>query len=469
MAPSSIVATQAVRAFRELSRADVPFAGGKGANLGELAAAGLPVPDGFVVGAPAYAAFVEETGLRERIAARLDGLDVDDTDALGAACTEVRAEIEATPLPDDLSTTIAGAYAALADGEPAVAVRSSATAEDTASASFAGMNETFLNMRGADTVVDAVRRCWASLFGARTVFYRAKRGLGQADMDIAVVVQRQIASTRAGVMFTIDPATGRDDRLVIEGSVGLGEAVVSGQVSPDRWVVAKRTLHVLAHETRHKELVIEEAPDGHGTVTRPATEAEADAPVLTGEEVTQLAELGRRIEEHYGSPQDTEWAFDSEGRAFILQSRPVTSAGGSSGEAGEELLRGLGAAPGSASGRVRMIASLDDAGHAPASTVSALDKAQPWYQARRKADHQRPPAGRTAPRQSRSQRNHATSSGCLNVASACEAVQTLVATMKWVACAARTRVAQNRREGRIFVEGGALTASLTSRPTLTRH
>jgi pyruvate,water dikinase len=253
------------------------------------------------------------------------------------------------------------AYASIDDGRAAVAVRSSATAEDTASASFAGMNETFLNISGPDAVIDAVRRCWASLFGARTVFYRAKRGLGQADMDIAVVVQLQVQSTRAGVMFTIDPSTGRDDRLVIEGSFGLGEAVVSGQVSPDRWVVAKRTLHVLAHETRHKELVIERAPNGQGTVTRAVEGDEADAPALSDEEVRLLAEMGRRIEEHYGSPQDTEWAFDADGQAYILQSRPVTSVPHEAGEAGETLLRGLGAAPGSASGRVRLVAKLADA------------------------------------------------------------------------------------------------------------
>ena len=235
------------------------------------------------------------------------------------------AAIEAAPVPEQLSIAIAEAYASVGDGDAAVAVRSSATAEDTASASFAGMNETFLNVSGPDAVIDAVRRCWASLFGARTVFYRAKRGLGQADMDIAVVVQVQVQSTRAGVMFTIDPSTGRDDRLVIEGSFGLGEAVVSGQVSPDRWVVAKKTFHVLAHETRHKELVIERSPDGQGTVTRPAEEDEADAPTLSDDEVRLLAELGSRIEEHYGSPQDTEWAFDADGHAYILQSRPVTS------------------------------------------------------------------------------------------------------------------------------------------------
>jgi pyruvate,water dikinase len=358
--PDTAIST-AVRGFDDLSRADVEFAGGKGANLGELTAAGLPVPPGFVVGAPAYAAFVDETRLRERISAGLEEVDVDDTTALEAACSELRAAIEATPVPDYVRAAITAAYADLGDGEPAVAVRSSATAEDTASASFAGMNETFLNVTGADAVVDAVRRCWGSLFGARTVFYRAKQGLGQADMDIAVVVQQQIASTRAGVMFTIDPASGRDDRLVIEGAFGLGEAVVSGQVSPDRWVVAKRTLHVLAHETRHKELVIEGAPGGAGTVTRPADESEADAPALSDDEVRTLADLGRRIEEHYGAPQDTEWAFDAEGRVFILQSRPVTSTGHEHGEAGEVLLRGLGAAPGAAAGRVRLVGSLAEA------------------------------------------------------------------------------------------------------------
>ena len=231
-----------VRFFAELSRADVLYGGGKGANLGELTAAGLPVPGGFVVGAPAYAAFCEANGLRRRIEERLDEVDVDDTEALAAAAAEVRTMVEAEPIPARVEQAIRAAYGELTDGDvadAAVAVRSSATAEDTEAASFAGMNETFLNVRGDDAVVDAVRRCWSSLFGARTVFYRAKRGFGQADMDIAVVVQRQVLATRAGVMFTIDPASGATDRLVIEGSFGLGEAVVSGSVSPDRYLVEK--------------------------------------------------------------------------------------------------------------------------------------------------------------------------------------------------------------------------------------
>jgi pyruvate,water dikinase len=360
------VAADAVRDFDRLSRGDVDYAGGKGANLGELTAAGFPVPPGFVVGAPAYAAFCDGGGLRERIERRLSTVDAEDTAALGRASAEVRAEVEAEPLPDWLGDAVRDAYERLAAGDPdtPVAVRSSATAEDTESASFAGMNETFLNVRGAEDTLDAVRRCWASLFGARTIYYRAKRGFGQADMDIAVVVQRQIPSTRAGVMFTIEPASGERDRLVIEGAFGLGESVVSGSVSPDRYVVGKDKLNVIRREVRRKELTIEPTADG-GTRTRELGEHEAELPVLSDEEVHRLAELGVAIEAHYGTPQDTEWAFDPAGEVWMLQSRPVTATGGEPlgapepAGAGEELVRGLGAAPGVAAGPVRVIAALD--------------------------------------------------------------------------------------------------------------
>jgi pyruvate, water dikinase len=357
--------TAPLRHFEELTRADVPFAGGKGANLGELTSAGLPVPGGFVVGAPAYAAYCEETGLRERLAAELDDLDVEDTAALDAAARSARQLLADTTMPVSLRDAVVTAYCELGE-DVAVAVRSSATAEDTESASFAGMNETFLNVRGADAVIDAVRACWASLFGARTVFYRAKQGFSQAGMDIAVVVQRQIASTRAGVMFTIDPASGRTDRIVIEGAFGLGESVVSGSVSPDRYIVDKATLTIVASEVKPKELVIEPAPGG-GTTTRAVEGEEAMRRVLSDAEVVELAKLALRIEEHYGAPQDTEWAFDADGAVSMLQSRPVTSAGGTTaGPAApaphaEPIVRGLGAAPGSASGVVRRVANLSDA------------------------------------------------------------------------------------------------------------
>jgi pyruvate, water dikinase len=358
---------QAVKPFAELSRDDAAYAGGKGANLGELTAAGLPVPPGFVVGAPSYAAFCDGGALRERITDRLHELDVDDTDALGEAAADVRKMVDAEEVPSVVEDAIRSAYAGLVgdDENAPVAVRSSATAEDTAEASFAGMNETFLNVRGADAVVEAVRHCWSSLFGGRTVFYRAKRGFSQAEMDIAVVVQRQILSTRAGVMFTIDPASGDTDRLVIEGSFGLGEAVVSGSVSPDRYVVEKDSLAIVAREVKRKELVIEAQPDG-GTVTRELAGDEALASVLSDDEVRLIADLGRRIESHYGSPQDTEWCFDDDGEAWMLQSRPVTSAGGAAlgtgaTADGKVLVRGLGAAPGAASGRVRVVKALDEA------------------------------------------------------------------------------------------------------------
>ena len=347
----------AVRPFTDLSRADVAFAGGKGANLGEMTRAGLPVPAGFVVGAPAYAAFCEETGLRDRAAELLDHVDVDDTARLQAASNAVKGTVAGAAVPVWLHDAIVAAYRELGD-DVAVAVRSSATAEDTESASFAGMNETFLNVRGEHDVVDAVRRCWASLFGARTIFYRAKRGFSQADMDIAVVIQLQIPSTRAGVMFTIDPSTGRADRIVIEGAYGLGESVVSGSVSPDRYVIDKATLGVVARDVKRKELIIEPAPDG-GTVTRALEGDEAMRPVLDDREVHMLGELAVLIERHYGAPQDTEWAFGPDGAVWMLQSRPVTSAGGAA--PGEPIVRGLGAAPGSASGAVRRVASLADA------------------------------------------------------------------------------------------------------------
>jgi pyruvate,water dikinase len=399
-APSSAPAKpqlQAVRPFASLRRDDVAYAGGKGANLGELTAAGLPVPDGFVVGAPAYAAYCAETGLRERLAELLDTLDVEDTAALQQASETARGLFDQTPMPETLQRAIRESYERLAGehGDAPVAVRSSATGEDTAESSFAGMNETFLNTRGADAVIDAVRRCWRSLFGARTIYYRGVNGLGQAEMDIAIVVQLQLASTRAGVMFTVNPATGQRDELVIEGSFGLGEAVVSGSVSPDRYIVEKATLAIRRREVHRKELVIEYAPEG-GTQTRSLSEQEALQPVLSDDEVIAVASLGRQIEQHYGSPQDTEWAFDPDGALWMLQSRPITTlhdeaspsaAQTAGGEPQVVLLRGLGGAPGSASGPARILASLADAERLKEGDVLVTHMTAPdWLPLMRRAE-----------------------------------------------------------------------------------
>ncbi|HYM55030.1 MAG TPA: phosphoenolpyruvate synthase [Solirubrobacteraceae bacterium] len=351
----------ATRSFSELGSGDVAYAGGKGANLGELTAAGLPVPPGFVIGAPTYAAFCRESGVRDRLQEILATVDIEDGTALEAASAAARQAVLDAPMPPALREAIVAAYVELVgtDADAPVAVRSSATAEDTASASFAGMNETFLNTRGADAVVEAVKRCWGSLFGARTIYYRGQRGFSQTDMDIAVVVQVQIPSTRAGVMFTVDPSSGERDRLVIEGSFGLGEAVVSGSVSPDRYVVRKSDLAITTRSVRPKELVIEPA-EGGGTLTRELTPQEGMRPVLSDVEVIHLAELGLAIEEHYGAAQDTEWSFDPGGGIWMLQSRPITTSVAPEHAPTEVLVRGLGAAPGSASGSVRLLENPHD-------------------------------------------------------------------------------------------------------------
>ena len=222
-------------------------------------------------------------------------------------------------------------------------------------------------------------------------------------MDIAVVVQRQVNSTRAGVMFTVDPATGQRDELVIEGSFGLGEAVVSGSVSPDRYVVEKATLAIRRREVHHKDLVIEYAPDG-GTRQRALSEEEALRPVLSDEEVVTVAELGRRIEQHYGFPQDTEWAFDPDGALWMLQSRPITtlhdapSAGSSTAAPTEPeavLLHGLGGAPGSASGAARVLISLADAASLNDGDVLVTHMTSPdWLPLLRRAGGDRHRLGR---------------------------------------------------------------------------
>ncbi|MBI4898259.1 MAG: phosphoenolpyruvate synthase [Actinobacteria bacterium] len=406
--------TVIVREFGALRHGDVAWAGGKGANLGELTAAEMPVPPGFVIGATAFARFCNETGLRERLRELFAATDVQDSAMLEASAGRAREMVEQTPMPGWASEAIAAAYETLAEADdaitnpgngdgpalpqPPVAVRSSATSEDTAAASFAGMNESFLNVRGADDLLDAVLRCWSSLFGARTLYYRAMRGYELADIDIAVVVQRQIESMRSGVMFTVDPSTGRDDELVIEASVGLGEAVVSGQVTPDHFVVGKTHHQILRREIHEKELAIEYASVGGGTVTRELIGDEALEPALSDENVLQIADFGARIEEHYGLPQDIEWAYDEFGSPWILQSRPITTlAGGGAGtapgggagtesgkdagkqdlgdqnagrdtaglaqagDAHEVLAEGLAAAPGVATGVVRVVESVADA------------------------------------------------------------------------------------------------------------
>src|SRR4051812_2730775 len=287
--------------------------GGKATNLAELRAAGFDVPAGFCVTTDAYRAVA--------VAADLDAvLTAADPAAPGAAA---RAALLATPVPTEVEVAVAEAYAKLGDRVP-VAVRSSATAEDLPSASFAGQQDTYLNVVGADAVLDAVRRCWASLWTDRAVAYRASAGIDHAGVALAVVVQEMVDARVAGVLFTADPVSGRRTRTVIDANPGLGEAVVSGAVNPDHVVVEDGRID---YRPGDKAVEVRALPGG-GTQqvarTGPADQRGGEH-ALTDEQVRTLEALGRRVEAHYGAPQDIEWAFDAAGAAWLTQSRAVTT------------------------------------------------------------------------------------------------------------------------------------------------
>jgi phosphohistidine swiveling domain-containing protein len=303
----------------EIGKDDLSLAGGKGANLGELSLAGLPVPPGFVVTTRAYDAFVEASGWKEEIVA-LAAPQTEDANAFEAAAGEILALFSGGEVPAEIAQEIEAAYGEL--GEPPVAVRSSATAEDLAGASFAGQQETYLNVRGGGALMGAIKDCWASLWTARAMAYRARQGIGAEDVSLAVVVQRMVESRAAGVMFTANPANGRRDQASISAAWGLGESVVGGSVTPDSIVVDKESGRVISRETADKEVLT--VYSGSGTEERPVPEGLRRQPVLDDATAAELARYGVRIEGHYGSPQDIEWAL-AEGDFFIVQARPITA------------------------------------------------------------------------------------------------------------------------------------------------
>jgi pyruvate, water dikinase len=347
--------------FEGVNKQDVPQVGGKGANLGEMTRAGLPVPPGFVVGVDAFRAFLEESGARRAIDERLRGLREDPAE-LQAAARELGAAIRAGALPKRVEDEIRAAYGELGRraglAAPFVAVRSSATIEDTAQYSFAGMFESFLNVKGADDLLRRVRDCWASLFGPRVLAYRLRLGLAGGEQLIAAIVQLQIDAKKSGVMFTADPATGNRDVVVIEAAWGLGEVVVGGQVRPDRFIVSKRNLAIVERSVGLKELELVRDPATGRTERRELSPERAGSPCLNDKEVRALAELARRDEEHYGAPQDAEFAIDDRG-IFLVQTRPVTTLAPRpvDGADGTPIVRGLGASPGVAAGLARVLHS----------------------------------------------------------------------------------------------------------------
>lgn len=345
-----------VRDFKTLGRSDTPLAGGKGANLGELTAAGLPVPPGFVVTGQAYLHALDAAGFRQRLLDLVAKADIDDSSVLKIVSDELRVTVHRSGVPEQVQTAVMQAFKGLGEGAR-VAVRSSATAEDTAEASFAGMNETFTNVI-EDTLIQRILDCWASLWSPRVVAYRHSLGLTD-EPTIAVVVQRMVDSEASGVMFTVDPISQDRTRMLIEGAYGLGEVVVGGQVEPDTYFVArprdpsKANLQVLSARIGSKAFMIVRQADGiEARVDVPQERREAR--VLDDAQVLEVAGLGLRIEKHYGSPQDVEWALER-GKMYIVQSRPITTL---EVEAGTPLLSGLGAAPGRVAGKVRVMREL---------------------------------------------------------------------------------------------------------------
>lgn len=299
----------------------LPEVGGKGANLGEMIRAGLPVPAGFCLTTRAYRQATSSAGL-DAVHAALAAAAPDDLPALAALAADARALVLAAEIPADIAGAVRDAYAALGP-DAAVAVRSSATAEDLPFASFAGQQDTFLNVVGAGDVLAAVRRCWASLWTDRAVSYRATQRISPDTVSLAVVVQAMVDATVAGVLFTANPVTGRRHEAVIEASPGLGEAVVSGAVNPDHFVVDSATRRILERRIGSKGVAIRALPGG-GTerIVQPAAGAE---PCIDDAGLLALELLGRRAELHFGAPQDIEWAIDDAGGVWLTQSRPITT------------------------------------------------------------------------------------------------------------------------------------------------
>lgn len=358
-----------VEFFEELGKDDVAVAGGKGANLGELTQAGIPVPPGFVVTSKTYDQFIKETGIFDEIMSILDALDVNNNKELQASSVKIKKIITETRIPDEIKTIIVEAYNALCHrigkDDVFVAIRSSATAEDLPEASFAGQQDTYLNIRGNDEVVEYVQKCWASLFESRAIFYREENNFDHSKVYIAVVVQEMVNAEKAGVMFTVHPSTG-EEKILIEAAWGLGEGVVSGTVTPDTCWFDKETNEILDYKVSDKKVMFKRDPETGSTVNVEVPGDMREKKVLSTDEIERLAELGKRIHNHYDFPQDTEWAIEDD-KIYMLQSRPVTTLNKTNGNEFEEesderviIAKGLGASPGMASGAVKIVKNTDE-------------------------------------------------------------------------------------------------------------
>ncbi|HEV7192338.1 MAG TPA: phosphoenolpyruvate synthase [Jatrophihabitantaceae bacterium] len=377
---------KAISWFADISLADAESVGGKGANLGELTRAGLPVPPGFVVTAEAFVAAIEASGAREKLHTIAASLDLAYPQSFASSCELAQTLVASTPVPHEISTLIIEAYHQLGN-DVRVAVRSSGTSEDAGDTSFAGMNVSYTNVAGEAELLGRIVDCWASVYARRVMTYRAASKMTE-EPTLAVVVQVMIASERSGVMFTADPSTGARDHMVIEAVFGQGESIVSGAVEPDTYIVGKDGPRVQSVRIGHQITQILRGPDG-GDRTIDMTPEEGAKRVLTDDEILEIAGLGRAVEEHYASPQDIEWAIAG-GSVGLVQSRPITtlhpSAAPTPADSGRVLVRGLAASTGRASGAARVLISPEDCDKLIDGEVLVAPMTSPdWVPAMRRA------------------------------------------------------------------------------------
>ena len=345
--------------FKDIRKTDLAIAGGKGANLGEMFNAKIPVPNGFVITSKAYFDFVKSTSLRRKILTEVSRLDVNNSDKLQEASRNIKTAILRAEMPQSLSDEIKDFYHHLCgERDKLVAVRSSGTAEDLPNASFAGQQETFLNVRGYKDVVEAVQKCWASLFTARAIFYRVQNGFSNTKVLIAVPVQLMVQSDVSGVMFTSNPLTNSTKEVSIEAAFGLGQPIVSGELTPDQYLVSKKTERIIYRFISKQTWQLTHS--GKTSISKKYQKAQK----LSNKHIVELAKIGIKIEKHYeGLPQDIEWAFEN-GRLFIVQSRPVTTLKTKKveearmvdeGKKKKAILKGLAASPGVGVGSVQIV------------------------------------------------------------------------------------------------------------------
>lgn len=307
--------------FNRLSKKDVAIAGGKGASLGEMSKVGMPVPPGFVVLASAFDRFLEETDLNTEVEALLKKVSHKNIESIERASEQIHSLISSAQMPQDIRADIMGRFRELKAS--LVAVRSSATAEDSKTASWAGELETYLNVTEKD-VVKYVLKCWSSLFTPRAIFYRFEKKLHKTKVSVAVVVQKMVQSEISGITFTVHPVTKDHNQMVIEAGFGLGEAIVGGMVTPDTYVIHKNDFSILDINISEQSFAI--IKTAKGNINKKLSKSAGGKQKLTGKQIVELAKICKKIEQHYKHPQDIEWAFEK-GKFYITQSRPITTLG----------------------------------------------------------------------------------------------------------------------------------------------